>query len=105
MVLAARVVVSEPALEIADLAVSCRIAKKSVENAFFEWLRTEALATGKSRVGAAFVPSTRNGPLDKALRTCGFLSTPDETGMHIETSVPVPRSDIVMVTGRLLTGS
>ena len=105
MVLAARVAVSESALEIADLAVSCRIAEKSVENAFFEWLRIEALATGRSRVGAVFVPSARNGPLDKALRTCGFSSTPGGTGMHIEASVPVPRSDIVRVTGRLLTAS
>jgi len=105
LVLAARVAVSESALEIADLAVSCRIAEKSVENAFFEWLRIEALATGRSRVGAVFVPSARNGPLDKALRTCGFSSTPGGTGMHIEASVPVPRSDIVRVTGRLLPGS
>ena len=105
MVLASRVAVSESSLEIVDLAVSCRIAEKSVENAFFEWLRTEALATGKSRVGAAFVPSTRNGPLDNALRTCGFSSTPGETGMHIEASVPVPGSDIVRVTGRLLATS
>lgn len=100
IVLAARILIEESTLEVADLAISCRVAEKAVENAFFEWLRTEALDTGKQRIAAQYVSSAKNGPLERSLTRCGFQRDAGATTMWMERLEPIPNSAIVQVTSQ-----
>ncbi len=55
-----------------DFVLSCRVAQKKLENAWFKWL-SEALANvGHERIQARYVKSSRNGVLLNALLEAGF---------------------------------
>lgn len=100
LVLAARTVINESILEVEDLVVSCRVAEKAIENAFFEWLRTGGVGIKPRRVTAAFIPSPKNAPIEKSLRQCGFKPDDEDITMWIDGSIPVPASDIVRSVDR-----
>lgn len=100
LVLAARIVVNDSVLEVEDLVVSCRVAEKAVENAFFEWLRTGGLGTKPTHLVADFIPSPKNAPIEKSLRQCGFKPDDKDAKMWIDGSTPVPASNIVRSVGR-----
>jgi FkbH-like protein len=83
-----------------DLVISCRIAKKKVENAWFRWL-TEALGgLGFDRLHAWYLPTTRNGVLLDALREAGFVPVERLTEREVlalDFALAVPDGELVAV--------
>lgn len=97
---------------LTDFLTSCRVAQKSVENAWFEWLRGHLAAQGSSELHAEFIPTERNHLLRSVLDEVGFVEQAGGAGGHPAASpdrrsVPlrlpldraVPRSSYVAVTG------
>ena len=84
-----------------DLVLSCRVAKKYVENAALEALRT-GCGTGASAIEMTFVPTARNRPLLDALRTAGAVGEATDPGgainLRIGEDEVVPFSDVVATT-------
>ena len=89
------------ALLVQDLVLSCRVAKKYVENAFMEVLRS-AVADRVAALELTFVPTARNAPLLEALRSLGLDAAPDDidgpTTLRLVTDRPVALSDVVHAT-------
>ena len=46
-----------------DFVMSCRVAQKRVEHAFFQWLAVREYSRGRNRLGADVVVTSVNGPL------------------------------------------
>jgi FkbH-like protein len=93
------------AAKLCDFVVSCRIAKKRVENAWFQWLFNMIDARGYESVVADFIPTARNGVLLHTLEELGFTRV-DADASHIvlrrAVREPVPLADIVTVeSGRV----
>jgi FkbH-like protein len=66
-----------------DLVISCRVAKKKVENAIFKWLATQFSSRGIANLEAGYVPTSRNHVLLDALTEVGFAPTVERDGMQI----------------------
>jgi len=83
-----------------DFVLSCRVAQKKVENAWFKQAVELARRAGYSSIRATYVKTQRNGVLLKALREVGFVeSAKSEVASDLELTcehVPVS-SDIVSV--------
>jgi len=87
-----------PALR--DLVLSCRVARKKVEPALFEWLRRELRARGATRLAAHFLPTARNGVLLEALRESGFVvrdQRADQVTLELDLTSPVPSGTVLTV--------
>lgn len=57
---------------ILDFIISCRVAKKKLENAWFLWLINKLNKDGFKKVHARFIPTERNGVLRNVLDEVGF---------------------------------
>lgn len=83
---------------VEDLVLSCRVAKKTIENAVLEAIR---LLTADEAAGIAmrFLPTPRNGPLLEALRATGaVVAGPDAAGtllLELDVRRAVASSDVV----------
>lgn len=88
----------DASLWVHDFVLSCRVAKKYVENAILEAVRA-ACADLTPTVHLRFVPSARNGPLLEALRSTGMSEVDrepqGELQMTMDTTRPVLLSDVV----------
>lgn len=97
---------------LTDFLTSCRVAQKSVENAWFEWLRGHLAASGWSELHAVFISTDRNHLLRSVLDEVGFVERPGGSGGDPlaspgQRAVPlllpldreVPRSSYVAVSG------
>ena len=97
---------------LTDFLTSCRVAQKSVENAWFEWLRGHLAARGWSELHAVFISTDRNHLLRSVLDEVGFVERPGGSGGDPiaspgQRAVPlllpldreVPRSSYVAVSG------
>lgn len=67
-------------LVLEDFVLSCRVARKKLENAWFDWLRDRARSAGFIRVEAPFIPTTRNGVLREALLEAGLVESSRDRG-------------------------
>ena len=65
---------------VRDFVLSCRVAKKQVEQSFFRWLALRARDDGHEALGAELTPSDRNGELAQALQELGFHPAPEGDG-------------------------
>ena len=86
---------------VEDLVLSCRVAKKYIENAVLEAVRTVVAAEAPA-IEMTFMPTPRNGALLEALRTLGLgdaVSPPGEpTMLRLATDQALPFSDVATVT-------
>jgi FkbH-like protein len=64
--------------EIADLVISCRIAKKHFEHAFFHWLGKCEKQRGRAGIAARLIRTVRNGPLADVFRDLPFAVVREE---------------------------
>jgi FkbH-like protein len=71
----ASVVAAQEALTLKDFVLSCRVAQKKLENAWFHWLIIMARTSGYRKIVAPYRKSSRNGVLLRALLECGFIET------------------------------
>jgi FkbH-like protein len=82
-----------------DLVISCRIAQKKIEAAWFGWVSDQLIARGYHELDARFIPSARNGVLLETLTEIGFAPPADGSAplsMSLLTG-GVPDSDLVTV--------
>jgi predicted enzyme involved in methoxymalonyl-ACP biosynthesis len=81
-----------------DLALSCRVAQKRVEHAFFGWLAQREDARGHARVRAELVRTSRNGPLVRVFDELPFepvASADERTLMEMRTDAAPEPDDVV----------
>lgn len=90
-----------PEPELRDLVISCRVAKKKVEHAWFQWVADTLAQAGHQRLRAAYKPTDRNGILRDMLLDLGFtLQGHREDGRELyqlDLTRPIPGADIVKV--------
>jgi FkbH-like protein len=88
------------ALFLKDFVLSCRVAQKKLENAWFRWLLSAASAAGYSKIHARYVKTPRNVVLLDVLKEVGFTEAEiSSEGSLLEVSCATlpPGSDIVSI--------
>jgi FkbH-like protein len=74
---------------VRDLVVSCRIARKRVEHAFFAWLAGRETGRGAEALRAELVRTPRNGPLQAVFDELPFATASDD-GVRLVYELPLP---------------
>jgi len=96
----ASLAVSNDGATLKDFVLSCRVAQKKVENAWFQWLARVAGASGYAKIRAPYGKTSRNGVLLNALLDVGFVETmKNDAGSLLELdcdAIP-PAADIVSI--------
>ena len=88
-------------LFLKDFVLSCRVAQKKLENAWFNWLISAVSAVGHAKIHARYVKTARNGILLSTLKEVGFLETesgPEGLMLELDCDVRPPASEIVSVS-------
>ena len=88
----------EERLMLVDYVMSCRVAQKKVENAWFRWALETTAAAGYSRLYANYVKTSRNHVLLTALHDVGFAAVDERVGgtlLELDSARPIPDSDLV----------
>jgi FkbH-like protein len=88
-----------------DYVLSCRVAQKKVENAWFGWLSRAARIAGYSQIHAPYVKTSRNGVLLNALLEVGFAQTEAHDAgamLVLDCTTTPPASDIVSIAAQSL---
>lgn len=88
-----------------DYVLSCRVAQKKVENAWFGWLNSAARTAGYSRIHAPYVKTSRNGVVLNALLEVGFTQTETHDAgsmLVLDCTTTPPASDIVSIAAQSL---
>lgn len=83
-----------------DFVLSCRVAAKRVENAWFQWLSERLRRTGCDRLQARFIRTERNGVLREALTAVGFGTVSQDHQselLELATDRDTPAADIVRI--------
>jgi len=96
---------SKERLVLKDFVLSCRVAQKKVENAWFGWLMNAAVLAGYQTVYAPYVKTMRNSVLLNAFVEVGFVQTDiRETGslLRLECNATPPASDVVSIVSHSL---
>jgi FkbH-like protein len=99
----ASLVISKDGAVLKDFVLSCRVAQKKLENAWFRWLAGLAGASGYGRVCAPYAKTSRNGVLLSAMLEAGFVQTmKNDAGSILELDCEVIplASDIVSITAQ-----
>lgn len=84
---------------VRDYVLSCRVAQKRIEHAFFGWLAARERRRGASTLRAELVRSNRNGPLERVFEELPFSPVSDD-GVRVvyELQLPAPFwEDVVSV--------
>ncbi len=100
----ASLMLSKDRLVLKDFVLSCRVAQKKVENAWFRWLTNQAATTGYQALYAPYVKTTRNAVLLNSFLDVGFVQTDiHEAGslLRLDCNATPPSSDIVSILSDL----
>ena len=101
----ASVSISTAEVVLKDYVLSCRVAQKKVENAWFGWLTRAARAAGYAQICAPYVKTARNGVLLAALLEVGFIqgkTTDAGARLTLDCKGTPPSSDIVSIAAHSL---
>jgi FkbH-like protein len=93
-------VMSKDGALLKDFVLSCRVAQKKVENAWFHWVIGAARAAGYDRIRAPYVRTSRNGVLLNAMLDVGFVETmTNDAGslLDLDCDTNPPAADIVAI--------
>jgi FkbH-like protein len=86
---------------LADFVLSCRVAKKKVENAWFRWLLGNLRRRlSCQKLKAIFIPTKRNSEMLAVLKEVGFADIEKQDGavwLELQCERQVPASDIVRI--------
>ncbi len=99
----ASLITSKEGAVLRDFVLSCRVAQKKIENAWFRWLAGVAGTSGYSQIRAPYGKTSRNGVLLKALLEAGFVETmKNDAGslLELDCEVTPPASDIVSIVAQ-----
>jgi predicted enzyme involved in methoxymalonyl-ACP biosynthesis len=94
----ASLTISKEKIVLKEFVLSCRVAQKKVENAWFGWLAKAAKHAGYASVYAPYVKTSRNSVLLKAFLEAGFIQTEvEESGslLKLDCGATPPVADIV----------
>jgi FkbH-like protein len=83
-----------------DFVISCRVAQKQVEHAFFRWLAGREQKRGRSMLRARLVVTQRNGPLVRVFDELPFKRVAENgNGVRLEAEVQslLPAEDIIEI--------
>lgn len=84
-----------------DFVLSCRVAQKRVEHAWFGWLQGVMKARGQDRIRATFRSTERNGVLRQVLGEVGFVKWQEERDgeelLELALATPPPGAEIVTI--------
>ena len=98
----ASLIISKEKLVLKDFVLSCRVAQKKLENAWFAWLANVAKSAGYGTVTAPYVKSSRNSVLLKAFLEVGFVQKETQESasiLELDCNTTPPASDIVSIVG------
>lgn len=101
----ASIMISKEKLVLKDFVLSCRVAQKKVENAWFGWLINAIVIAGYQTVYAPYVKTTRNSVLLNAFLEVGFVQTDVQEGgsmLRLDCTAIPPASDVVSIVPRSL---
>lgn len=93
-------VVSKDEILLKDFVLSCRVAQKKVENAWFKWLIGAARASGYGKIRAPYMRTSRNGVLLNSMLDAGFVETmKNDAGslLELDCDTSPPAADIVAI--------
>ena len=96
----ASLTVSNDGALLRDFVLSCRVAQKKVENAWFQWLTRIAGASGYGKIRAPYGKTSRNGVLLSAMLDVGFVETmKTDAGslLELDCDADPPAADIVSI--------
>jgi predicted enzyme involved in methoxymalonyl-ACP biosynthesis len=96
----ASLVISNDGVVLKDFVLSCRVAQKKLENAWFNWLTGVAGASGYRKIRAPYGKTSRNGVLLNAMLEAGFVETmKNDAGsvLQLDCDVTPCASDIVAI--------
>jgi FkbH-like protein len=96
----ASVEVDDARAMLRDFVVSCRIAKKKVEHAWFQWIANYLTTRAYDRLFAVYRPTSRNLVLFNTLREIGFVDIGAEGEgrlLELDLRVPIEGAGIVGV--------
>jgi FkbH-like protein len=99
----ASIVVSNEGALLKDFVLSCRVAQKKVENAWFNCALGVARASGYDKIRAPYVRTSRNGVLLNAMLDAGFVETmKNDVGslLELDGDATPPAADIVAIVAR-----
>jgi FkbH-like protein len=85
---------------LADFVLSCRVAKKKVENAWFNWLLGSLRRLSCQKLKAVFIPTKRNSELLAVLKEVGFVEIEKQEGafrLELKCERQVPASNLVRI--------
>jgi FkbH-like protein len=87
-------------LLLKDFVLSCRVAQKKLENAWFTWLILATSTAGYAKIRARYVKSSRNGVLLSVLKEVGFVEAengPQGLLLELGRDVVPPAAGVVSV--------
>jgi FkbH-like protein len=96
----ASLTISNEKIVLKDFVLSCRVAQKKVENAWFGWLAKAARNAGYQSLDAPYVKSSRNSVLLNTFLEVGFVQTELQESsslLRLDCGATPPVSDIVLV--------
>ncbi len=95
--------ISKDGAVLKDFVLSCRVAQKKLENAWFRWLAGVAGASGYDKIRASYAKTSRNGVLLNAMLEAGFVETRKNNAgsvLELDCDAHPPASDIVSIVAR-----
>jgi FkbH-like protein len=95
-------------LDLVDFVMSCRVAQKKVENAWFGWLVREARAAGYGKIGARYVKTARNRVMLDAFLEVGFVEIENHDQyslLELDCAATPPLAGLVAVDAGALRGA
>jgi predicted enzyme involved in methoxymalonyl-ACP biosynthesis len=99
----ASLVMSREGAILEDFVLSCRVAQKKLENAWFSWLVGAAGASGYRKILAPYTKTSRNGVLLNAMLEVGFVEIlKNDKGSLLELCCDTtpPAADIVAIAAQ-----
>ena len=88
---------------VRDFVLSCRVAQKRVEHAFFGWLAARETGRGAARLRADLVKTNRNGPLQQVFDELPFKRVmSDSERISYELTLPAEGPEEVVAVRSLL---
>jgi len=85
---------------VTDFVISCRVAQKKLEHAWFSWVANNLYTENFNALHAIFLPTERNHILLDVLTDIGFKEISkdaEEIHLSLDVSAPVPDNDIVKI--------
>ena len=100
LVVVAGLALDDTGARITDLCISCRVARRFVEQALIGWIVSKAPAPGGT-LHADLRATDRNAPLLEVFAEIGFAALPGQSGASLQTDGEIANADVVAVSSAI----